>query len=64
MTDNQRAQLCKDIAGKKIKSLYWEKADGGYWIMTFTDDSEICWNRTMAEIYMLKNDPETPEVSK
>jgi hypothetical protein len=34
--------------GKTIASLEWDD-EGDYWVMTFTDGSEICWAETMAE---------------
>jgi hypothetical protein len=47
-TDAQRKQISEEATGRVIKSLEWESEDG-YWVMTFTDDSEICF-RLMAEL--------------
>lgn len=47
-TDAERKQISEEATGRVIKSLEWEPEDG-YWVMTFTDDSEICF-RLMAEL--------------
>lgn len=43
-----RAALSREASGKVIESLKWDDVEE-YWVMTFTDGSEICWLRTMAE---------------
>lgn len=48
-TPEQRQQISETAKGKTIKSMEWEEEDGGYWVITFTDESEMCV-RTMAEI--------------
>jgi hypothetical protein len=48
----QRRQIAEQAAGKVVGSLEWSaEPDGsdGYWVMTFTDDSEISF-RFMAEL--------------
>ena len=45
----QRRQIAEQAAGKVVGSLEYEESDGGYWVMTFTDDSEISF-RFMAEL--------------
>jgi len=53
ITDEWRASLSAAVQGKTIQSLEWSaEADGsdGYWVMTFTDGSEVCFARTMAEL--------------
>jgi len=47
-----RERVSKDAAGKTIESLTWEPEGDhghGYWVMTFTDGTEICV-RLMAEM--------------
>lgn len=48
-TEEQKKQITADAAGKTVESLEWEEDCGGYWVMTFTDDSEISF-RFMAEL--------------
>jgi hypothetical protein len=48
-TAEQRRAIVEQGPGKTVKSLEYEEADGGYWVMTFTDESEICF-RFMAEL--------------
>jgi hypothetical protein len=48
-TSEQRQQISEQAKGRVIKSLEWESADGGYWVMTFADGSEISF-RLMAEL--------------
>jgi hypothetical protein len=48
-TAEQRQQISKQAAGKVVESLEFEEEDGGYWVMTFTDGSEISF-RFMAEL--------------
>lgn len=48
-TKEQRQQISAQAAGKKVESLAYEEEDGGYWVMTFDDDSEISF-RFMAEL--------------
>lgn len=52
MTDVTRARLRlllgEGAKGKTIESLTWDE-EGGYWVMKFTDGTETCWNRNMAE---------------
>lgn len=52
MSQDAKDRTCAALAGKTIKSVRWEPADGGggYYVMTFSDDSEICWNRMQAEV--------------
>lgn len=47
--ENQRKQLSELAKGKTIESMEWTDADGGYWVITFTDGSEISV-RLMAEL--------------
>lgn len=42
-TQEQRAQIAGQAAGKIVASLEGKPDDGGYWVMTFTDDSEIAF---------------------
>jgi len=44
----QRTQISEEAKGKIIESLEYDE-EGGYWVMTFTDGSEICF-RFMAEL--------------
>jgi len=51
-TKEQREQLSKDMAGKKVEKLYYEDGDtksGPYWVMEFEGGGEICF-RFMSEI--------------
>ena len=53
ITDEWRAAFGAALRGKTIAALEWSaEADGsdGYWVMTFTDGSETCFSRTMAEL--------------
>lgn len=55
MTMSQKAKdgACKAIEGKTIESMKlspMSKESHGYWIITFTDGSEICFDRMMAEL--------------
>ncbi len=50
--EQQREAQKKTIEGKTIQSLEYEEADDttpSYWVMTFTDGSEIAF-RLMAEL--------------
>jgi hypothetical protein len=47
-TEAQRADISGQAEGKTVSSLEYE-AEGGYWVMTFGDDSEISF-RLMAEL--------------
>ena len=47
-TEEQKRQITADAIDKTVESLEWEE-DGGYWVMTFTDGSEISF-RFMAEL--------------
>lgn len=50
-----RSDVSEGAKGKTIESLEWsEEPDGGdgYWVMTFTDGSEITWSLSMAEVDM------------
>jgi hypothetical protein len=57
-TPKQRADISADAKGKVIESLEWEESDpsnpadleSGYWVMTFTDGSEMSF-RFMAELF-------------
>lgn len=50
-TEAQRRRVSEDAKGKTIESMEWEPEGpgGGYWVMTFTDGSEISV-RLMAEL--------------
>jgi hypothetical protein len=51
-TQEQRERLSREAAGKTVESLEWSPPDasgGGYWVMTFTDGSEVSF-RLMAEL--------------
>jgi hypothetical protein len=51
-TEEQRKAISEECKGKIVKSLEWspsDKNDIGYWVMTFTDGSEVCF-RLMAEL--------------
>lgn len=53
MSQDAKDRTAKALVGKTIKSVEWSSdSDGsnGYWVMTFDDDSEICWNRMQAEV--------------
>jgi hypothetical protein len=47
--ERQRRRISSEGAGKTVASLDWEPDQGGYWVMTFTDGSEISF-RFMAEL--------------
>ena len=47
-TDEQRKRISSDAQRKRVAKLVWEP-DGEYWVMTFTDGSEISF-RFMAEL--------------
>jgi hypothetical protein len=47
-TAEQRQQISAMAPGRTVESLEFEE-DGGYWVMTFTDGSEISF-RFMAEL--------------
>jgi len=51
-SEAQRKQIGEEAVGKMIASLEWvdDEDTGGYWVMTFTDGSEICL-RLMAELF-------------
>lgn len=40
-TPEQREALSKDAIGKQIESMTWDEVDE-YWVMAFTDGSEMC----------------------
>ena len=44
--EEQRNKIIEDTKDKVVKSLEW---DDGYWVMTFADDSEMCF-KFMAEL--------------
>lgn len=48
-TQEQRGQITAQATGKTVESLEWEDDAGGYWVMTFTDGSEMSF-RFMAEL--------------
>ena len=48
-SEQQRLRISAEADGKTVESLEWESSEGGYWVMTFTDDSEIAF-RFMAEL--------------
>ena len=47
-TDEMKKRISDDAKGKIVESLKWDEVDK-YWVMTFTDGSEICV-RFMAEL--------------
>jgi len=47
-TPEQRQEIGDSAKGKTIQSMQWDE-EGSYWIITFTDNSEICV-RLMAEL--------------
>lgn len=54
-----RQAVSDGAMGKVIASLEWsagEDGEDGYWVMTFTDGTEICFDRTMAEREALPTD--------
>lgn len=53
MSQQAKDATCKAIVGKIVESMEWSPSDGnggGYWVITFSDSSEICFNRMMAEV--------------
>jgi hypothetical protein len=48
-TPAQRQAIRTEVSGKTIAWMEWTDADEGYWVMTFTDGSELCV-RLMAEL--------------
>lgn len=50
MSQQAKDSTCVAMIGKTVESMVWEPRDGGYWVLTFTDGSEICFNRMMGEI--------------
>lgn len=48
-TAEMRERISGDAKGKTVESLEWEPEDGGYWVMTFEDGTEISF-RFMAEL--------------
>jgi hypothetical protein len=48
-TEQQRKEIAAQAKGKVVESLEWEADAGGYWVMTFTDESEVAF-RFMAEL--------------
>jgi hypothetical protein len=48
-TEKQRQEIAAQAKGKTVESLEWEDHAGGYWVMTFTDESEVSF-RFMAEL--------------
>ena len=47
-TNEQRKQISEEAKGRTILSLEYDEVDK-YWVMTFTDGSEICF-RFMSEL--------------
>ena len=47
-TKEQRDTIHKEAIGKKVTDLEWDDEDK-YWVMTFDDNSEICF-RFLSEI--------------
>ena len=43
-----REAVTRNAAGKTVADLAFDE-DGDYWVLSFTDGTEICFNRTMAE---------------
>lgn len=53
MTQQAKERTVESIKGKTIDSMEWQPPEGGcdgYWVIAFTDGSEISFNRMMAEI--------------
>jgi hypothetical protein len=48
-TPEQREKIARQAEGKRVVSLEWEEADGGYWAMEFDDGTEISF-RFMSEL--------------
>ncbi len=48
LTPDQRTRLSESAKGKTIQSMEWEE-EGQYWVITFTDESEMAV-RLMAEL--------------
>lgn len=48
-SDEQRKRISDESKGKTIETMGWEPDDGGYWVITFTDGSELSV-RLMAEL--------------
>ena len=49
MNEENRKQICTEAVGKVVESLEYEPDDGGYWVMTFADGSEMSF-RFMSEL--------------
>ena len=47
-TEDQRQNIIAESAGKVTDSLEWDSV-GKYWVMTFTDGTEVCF-RFMSEL--------------
>jgi len=47
--EKMRERISETAKGKQVESLQWVEVDGGYWVMTFTDKSEVSF-RFMAEL--------------
>jgi len=47
-TNEQRQIISEEAKGKTVNSMEWDDVDN-YWVITFTDESEICV-RLMAEL--------------
>jgi len=45
---SQRLAISEDAKGKTILSMYWDDV-GEYWVIDFTDESQMCV-RLMAEL--------------
>lgn len=51
-SEEQRVLIGSEIKGKTIAAMYWSDGlppIGGYWVLEFTDGSEMCV-RLMAEV--------------
>lgn len=47
------SSTCEAVAGKTVASMALSPEDSSgpsYWVVTFTDGSEICFDRLMAEV--------------
>jgi hypothetical protein len=51
-SDEMRAEISKDAVGKVVESLDWcPDFVGGYWVMAFKDNTEICFRMTGEPMY-------------
>lgn len=53
MSQDAKNRTCESLKGMTIDSMVWSPPDengDGHWVMTFTNGSEICFSRMMAEL--------------